>query len=113
MLIILNLVNQIDWEDVKERKGRVTMYDINDIFVKAWTRTTGCGVSVLMSKEVERDAELMFSHAWGEDVEECLKAVKMLINEKQIPPETPVSRCFKPCSHRKIYESIGNLMKTK
>lgn len=91
--VIEHCMAQPEYIEVKERKRHMTMYDINDIFVKAWTRTTGCGVSVLMSKGVERDAGLMFCHACGEDVEECLTAVKVFRDEKQIHPDTPVWFC--------------------
>eukprot|EP00972_Heterocapsa_arctica_P033033 4861328-Heterocapsa_arctica.AAC.1 len=65
------------------------MYDINDMFVKPWTTGTGCGLSVLVSGRREQKAELMLSHAWGEDVEEMQKAVMGHVVAKGIPLEAP------------------------
>jgi len=59
----------------KEGKRYINMYDVNDCFVKPWSKGTGCSLSVLMSKDREAAAQLMLSHAWAEDVEECQKAV--------------------------------------
>lgn len=51
---------------LKEQKRYVSMYDLNTLFVKPWSRGTGCGLSILMCKHVAESAQFMISHAWGE-----------------------------------------------
>lgn len=64
------------WEQIQQEKGFVSIYDVSTHFVIPWTRGTGCGVAVLANRDSPKQAELMFSHAWGEDAEECQEAVK-------------------------------------
>jgi len=75
------------WQKIKETKdkwgkiGHVNGYDLNENWVKPWTRGTGCSVSLLMNEE-PKEAEIMFSHAWKEDIEECQEAVLELLQKK-------------------------------
>jgi len=74
-----------EYTDAKEAKGFAHMYDVNTLFVKPWTAGTGCGVAVLMNGDEGLDASLMFSHAWGEDVEECLNSVLRFSESRKVP----------------------------
>lgn len=75
-------------------KKYVNMYDLNQEYVKPWTRGEGCGVAVMMSQHREDSAQLMLSHAWAEDVEECQSAVMEHVREAQLPRETAVWFCL-------------------
>jgi len=92
--VIEHCMEQPEYKKLKKEKGHVTMYDLNNLFVKPWTAGTGCSLAVLMSDEDdERDAEFIFSHAWGEGVDECLQAVKKYQRDNNISLETPVWFC--------------------
>eukprot|EP00418_Pyrodinium_bahamense_P057775 CAMPEP_0179163848 /NCGR_PEP_ID=MMETSP0796-20121207/80365_1 /TAXON_ID=73915 /ORGANISM="Pyrodinium bahamense, Strain pbaha01" /LENGTH=218 /DNA_ID=CAMNT_0020866219 /DNA_START=1 /DNA_END=653 /DNA_ORIENTATION=- len=91
--VIEHCTKQPEYEAAKAKKGYVSMYDINDRFVKPWTAGTGCGVSVLMSEERELAARLMLSHAWGEDAEELLESVKQYVHDRSIAYSTPLWFC--------------------
>ena len=83
-----------------KQKRFVSMYDLNDLVVKPWTKGTGCGLSIMMSQQREQEAKLMVSHAWGEDVEECMAAMKSFFDLKKISYSTPiwfVARCLVCC----------------
>eukprot|EP00971_Amphidinium_carterae_P201879 4005656-Amphidinium_carterae.1 len=72
-------------------RGVVTMYDLCKTFVVPWTRGTGCSLAVLMTHDAqpeEREPQLMISHAWAEDVEECQSALQTWANDKEMPSST-------------------------
>ena len=93
--MIEHMVAQPEYAAKKKEKRFVNMYDINELFVKRWTKGylqfkhpdsqrpdfqthlpgTGCSLSILMSKHRQDNPKMMFSHAWGEDVEECYAAL--------------------------------------
>ena len=73
--VIEHIMAQPQYAATKRQKRNVTMYDINELFVKPWTRGTGCGLAVMMSKHRRQKPKKMFSHAWGEDVKECYDAL--------------------------------------
>ncbi|CAE7632687.1 SLC35F6 [Symbiodinium pilosum] len=75
-------------------KKYVNMYDLNQEYVKPWTRGEGCGVAVMMSQEREDSAQLMLSHAWAEDVEECQSAVMEHVRQAALPRETALWFCL-------------------
>ncbi|CAE6932824.1 yghU [Symbiodinium sp. CCMP2456] len=75
-------------------KKYVNMYDLNQEYVKPWTRGEGCGVAVMMSQHREDSAQLMLSHAWAEDVEECQSAVMEHVREAQLPRDAAVWFCL-------------------
>ncbi|CAE7214949.1 yghU [Symbiodinium natans] len=75
-------------------KKYVNMYDLNQEYVKPWTRGEGCGVAVMMSQHREDSAQLMLSHAWAEDVEECQSAVMEHVRQAQLPRQTAVWFCL-------------------
>jgi len=64
----------------KERDKYVNLYDINDCFVKPWTRGSGCGIALHMNPSGLK-AEVMMSHCWAEDVEECQDALRFRFAE--------------------------------
>lgn len=63
-----------DSTDRGKKEGVVNLYQICDTFVKPWTRNTGNSIALLMNN-VPLLAELMISHAWGEDMFEALVAI--------------------------------------
>lgn len=78
----------------------VTGYDINDHFVKPWTHGKGNSVALLMNP-IPKRAEVMLSHAWGEDIEEVMQILGSLIvqakicgKEKEFNKETVVWFCL-------------------
>lgn len=81
------------YEDLKKPKGYVNLYDLNEHFVKPETRGTGCGVALTLNSEEPKRAEVMISHAWGEDVEELEDAL-MRTKMSSRAPHTPVWFCF-------------------
>eukprot|EP00747_Dinoflagellata_sp_TGD_P221256 gnl/TRDRNA2_/TRDRNA2_93111_c0_seq1.p1 gnl/TRDRNA2_/TRDRNA2_93111_c0~~gnl/TRDRNA2_/TRDRNA2_93111_c0_seq1.p1 ORF type:complete len:560 (-),score=126.87 gnl/TRDRNA2_/TRDRNA2_93111_c0_seq1:185-1864(-) len=91
--IIDHCTQQPQYKRIKAAKGFVSMYDINELFVKSWTAGTGCSLAVLMSKTTARAARMMLSHAWAEDAEELKQAVKAHTDRHEIPDSTPVWFC--------------------
>ena len=65
---------------------------MNDDFVKPATRGTGCSYALLLNKEAPVQAELMISHAWGEDVEELEDA--LMRSHAMVSEQTPVWFCL-------------------
>ena len=63
-------VATVTWKKLAEVKGEynITMYDINDHFVKPWTQGTGCSIALLMNTAEQLPIEGMFSHAWAGSV---------------------------------------------
>lgn len=55
---------------------KVNMYDICDFFVKPWTAGTGNSVALLLNNQ-PLSADLMISHAWAEDIQECAEALML------------------------------------
>jgi len=75
------------YKALKEQNKVVSMYDLTEHFVKPWTASTGCGLATLMNEKLPPEANLMFSHSWAEDVEECCAAV--LDKVEQVRSEEP------------------------
>ncbi|CAJ1398099.1 unnamed protein product [Effrenium voratum] len=75
-------------------KKYVNMYDLNQEYVKPWTRGEGCGVAVMMSQHREDSAQLMLSHAWAEDVEECQSAVMEHVRRANVPRSAALWFCL-------------------
>jgi len=84
------------YKEIKNSKKpferHVTVYDINEYFVIPWTRSSGCGIALLMNPE-GLSAALMLSHAWGEDVEQLLAAVKGHCDNESIQDDTAIWFC--------------------
>mmetsp|Transcript_46632 Transcript_46632/g.104519 ORF Transcript_46632/g.104519 Transcript_46632/m.104519 type:complete len:494 (-) Transcript_46632:71-1552(-) len=85
--VIDHCIDTPQYKQVKDENKFVTMYDINNTFVKPWTSGTGCGLAVSMSLEEPDDATLMLSHAWAEDVEETKQAVQSFIEKHELKRE--------------------------
>jgi len=56
----------------------VTGYDIDKYFVKPWTKNTGEGVALNFNTDAPKEAEVMISHAWGEDMEQVAEMLSEL-----------------------------------
>lgn len=94
---IINVCKQSPlYEKIKQGKSHrerfVNLYDINESFVKPWTRDLGCGIALLMNPE-GLQAEVMLSHAWGEDVEQCQQAMNTAAESAGILGSTPIWFC--------------------
>lgn len=53
----------------------VNLYQICDTFVKPWTRNLGNSIALLLNGDRPLKAEVMISHAWGEDIIESVVSV--------------------------------------
>ena len=75
------------WKKLAEVKGEyeITMYDINDHFVKPWTRGTGCSIALLMNTAEQLPVEGMFSHAWAGSVVETYNCLQNMVNHSGVP----------------------------
>lgn len=72
---------------------QMSMNDVNQEFVKPWSKGTGCGVALLMSQAAAQEAKMMLSHSWTEYVCECHEAVITYVQRKDIPKTTPLWFC--------------------
>ncbi|CAE7795999.1 unnamed protein product [Symbiodinium microadriaticum] len=63
------------WRWIKEMRDVVTLYDLVQHLVKPWTRGTGCGIALLINHQKPCRAQLMISHTWAEDMDECEEAI--------------------------------------
>ena len=66
----------------------VSGYDIDAFFVKPWTKNTGEGVALNLNYGAPKRADVMISHAWGEDMEQ----VAEMLTELTQRPSAPVSK---------------------
>ncbi|CAE8726009.1 unnamed protein product, partial [Polarella glacialis] len=78
---------------LKTSKPIVNMYDINSLFVKPWSKDTGCSLAVLMSRESVQNAQLMISHCWGEDLEQTEEALCRHFDVCRVPLTTAIWFC--------------------
>eukprot|EP00930_Biecheleria_cincta_P104558 TRINITY_DN9690_c0_g1_i8.p1 TRINITY_DN9690_c0_g1~~TRINITY_DN9690_c0_g1_i8.p1 ORF type:complete len:533 (-),score=138.71 TRINITY_DN9690_c0_g1_i8:119-1717(-) len=67
----------------KERDKHVNMHDVNKHFVQPWSVGSGCGLALLLNQQ-GLDAEIMCSHAWAEDVDQCQEAVNLIAQEEAL-----------------------------
>ena len=74
-------------EALAEVKGEyeITMYDVNDHFVKPWTKGTGCSIAILMNKSKQLPVEGMLSHAWAGSVVETYNCLQNMVNHSGVP----------------------------
>lgn len=63
-------------------------YDIDAYFVKPWTKNTGEGIALNSNTGTPREAEVMISHAWGEDMEQVVEMLTELTGR----PGKPVTK---------------------
>eukprot|EP00555_Chaetoceros_dichaeta_P013250 CAMPEP_0198272860 /NCGR_PEP_ID=MMETSP1447-20131203/54754_1 /TAXON_ID=420782 /ORGANISM="Chaetoceros dichaeta, Strain CCMP1751" /LENGTH=400 /DNA_ID=CAMNT_0043966265 /DNA_START=616 /DNA_END=1818 /DNA_ORIENTATION=- len=82
------------WRVIAKAKGEynISMYDLNDHFVKPWTKNTACSIAGLMNRNQEK-ASVMISHAWGGSVLETLASMRTLITMYLLPETTPIFFC--------------------
>eukprot|EP00930_Biecheleria_cincta_P101976 TRINITY_DN93628_c0_g1_i1.p1 TRINITY_DN93628_c0_g1~~TRINITY_DN93628_c0_g1_i1.p1 ORF type:complete len:382 (-),score=39.49 TRINITY_DN93628_c0_g1_i1:59-1204(-) len=82
------------WKNLAKDKGEynITMYDVNDHFVKPWTRGTGCSVALLLNPD-PGPVELMISHAWGGSVVETYNCLQNLVNHTEVPSTARIFFC--------------------
>jgi len=73
--------------------NHVTLYEIVDHFVKPWTQNTGNSIALLMNCEKPLKAEVMISHAWGEDIIEAMVALLGKAYAMKMPLTTVVWFC--------------------
>ncbi|CAE8682806.1 unnamed protein product, partial [Polarella glacialis] len=81
------------WAAAKESKGYVNLYDIDAGLVKLWTRNTGSGVALRMNPQKPLPAELMVSHCWGEDLDQCEEALLDFCGRHALPLTRAVWFC--------------------
>eukprot|EP00747_Dinoflagellata_sp_TGD_P106994 gnl/TRDRNA2_/TRDRNA2_169985_c4_seq4.p1 gnl/TRDRNA2_/TRDRNA2_169985_c4~~gnl/TRDRNA2_/TRDRNA2_169985_c4_seq4.p1 ORF type:complete len:550 (+),score=83.21 gnl/TRDRNA2_/TRDRNA2_169985_c4_seq4:102-1751(+) len=81
------------WEQIKKTKGCVNLYDLNKHFVIPLTQGTGCSIAVLLNKRTPMVAQIMISHSWAEDMEECQEAVNDHFHSESIPEDTAIWFC--------------------
>ena len=60
--------------------------DVNDHFVKPWTKATGCSIAMLMNPTGQQPAEGMISHAWAGSVIESHNGLMNMVNHMGVPP---------------------------
>jgi len=63
------------WKKAAGAKGYVNLYDLNAHFIKPWTRGSGSSVALRMNAAQPLEAQVMVSHTWAEDIEECAEAL--------------------------------------
>lgn len=81
------------YQQLKRKKAGINMYEISDLFVKPWTKGTGCSLAVLLSKDKETCAQLMLSHCWAEDDQELLMSVRSFVQVHFIPKSAALWFC--------------------
>jgi len=81
------------WGNLKSSKPFLTMYDMDMEFVRPVTRKTGCSLALLANQYAPLDSQIMLSHAWGEDAEECAEALEAYCHDNKVLFDTPVWFC--------------------
>ena len=83
------------WKVLAKTKGEynINMYDVNDHFVKPWTRGTGCSIALLMNATEQLPAEGMLSHAWAGSVLETHNCLQNMIMHSRVPSEARFFFC--------------------
>ena len=64
-----------DSTDRGKAKGVVNGYQVNEHFVKPFTKNTGCSVALLYNNKKPLQADVMISHAWSEDMVEVQTSI--------------------------------------
>ncbi|CAK0859053.1 unnamed protein product [Prorocentrum cordatum] len=82
------------WRVLDRRSGYVSAHDACDHFVKPWTRGTGCGVALNMNAAAPKEAQLMLSHTWAEDLTECAEALNAHCRRNDLSTSTCVWFCL-------------------
>ncbi|CAK9104525.1 Hypothetical protein (Fragment) [Durusdinium trenchii] len=87
------------WDQAKKARGYVNLYALNGglppyggLLIN-WTRHTGCSIALRMNPVEALAAELMVSHCWAEDIEECREALEEHRVQHNISSETVMWFC--------------------
>jgi len=75
------------------RKRYVDLYDMCKLFLIPWTKGTGSGIALSMNPESPLEAQLMLSHSWAEDMDECQEALRTFAEDACLSDLTPVWFC--------------------
>ena len=81
------------WDQEKKGRGYINLYALNGGLLINWTRHTGCGIALRMNPMEALAAELMVSHCWAEDIEECKEALDDHRVQQNISAETVLWFC--------------------
>jgi len=81
-------------EDSTSPKGYANLYDLNEYFVKPWTRGTGTSVALQMNSKQPLEGALMISHSWAGDVMESREALTTWCRVHDLPRNTSVWFCL-------------------
>lgn len=82
----------VTYGDIKQRRGHVTFYDLNEKYVKPKTRNSGRCYALHLNADTPITTQVMISHAWGNDVDEFQDAIAR--SHKLITNSTPVWICL-------------------
>lgn len=63
------------WDEEMKGRGYMNLYAMNGGLLINWTRQTGCGIALRMNPMEALAAQLMVSHCWAEDIQECQEAL--------------------------------------
>ena len=91
--VIDHIVETPEYKELRKAKWEVSMYDACSVFVKPWTNGSGCGLAVTITQDVEQDAQLMLSHAWGEDIVQCKEALVSFFHKYKLSKSDTVWFC--------------------
>jgi len=77
--VVRACMNTETWRCLAVTKGEknINMYDVNEHFVKPWTRGTGCSIAGLLDPS-QNEVEVMISHAWAGSTIETLSCMETL-----------------------------------
>jgi len=78
----------------KKVKGYVNGHELNEHFVKPWTKGTGAGVALCMNQAAPKSADLMVSHSWNENIEELEEAVQVHLAGRGLGHSTAIWFCI-------------------
>ena len=72
--------NKAKWQELsqstdRKKAGVVNGHQVNNAFVKPFTRGTGCSVALLYNNGEPIDADVMISHTWNEDMDQVEEAI--------------------------------------
>jgi hypothetical protein len=72
--------NTAKWQELsqstdRKKAGVVNGHQVNNAFVKPFTRGTGCSVALLYNNGEPIDADVMISHTWNEDMDQVEEAI--------------------------------------
>lgn len=99
------------WAAIVDQKGWVSMYDVCKFFVCPWTMGSGSSLALLLNSDRPLAAELMISHAWGEDVDECAESLMLYCESNDIPEDVACWFCvfanYQPGDGPTISEQIA------